>query len=94
MLTLEQLKNMEPYTVIATGVVANNPDGVYMTDQGFNRPLRWVAKRGQIHDWTIYIHWAERDEEWVKDWGDKVRDRDNIKKLVPCTDDAFRMYRF
>lgn len=90
MLTLQQLKDMEP-GVFASGEVVDGPDGVNMT--GSNRELRWVATRGGIHDWAIYIHEAYHSEEYVKNSGDKIHNREIVKKLVPCDDEALGMYR-
>lgn len=94
MLTLEQLKQMPEGTVFATGVVENSPDGIYMTNNDVGRKLVWVAKRGGIEDWAIYIHWANNGVEYATHQGDKVMNKNNIQKLVPCTPEAFKMYRF
>lgn len=90
MLTLQQLKDMEP-GIFATGETSDDSDGANMTGSG--QPLRWVATRGGIHDWAIYIHKASNTEEWIKANGDKVHNPATIKKLVPCDDEAFAMYR-
>ena len=92
MLTLQNLKDMEPDTIFATGVTTNDPAGINMSNDG--RELRWVACRGGIHDWAIYIQSADWPEDEVKRVGDKVTSEHNIKKLVPCDDEAFRMYRY
>lgn len=94
MLTLEKLKLMPEEEVFAEGIVPNSPDGIYMTDSNPGREMLWVAKRGRIHDWAIYIHWADNGIEFVKTQGDKVTSEQNIKKLVPCDDEAFKMYRY
>jgi len=94
MLTVQDLKEMKPGTVFASGEVENSPEGIYMTNSDIGRKLLWLAKRGGIHDWAIYIHWADNGMEYVKERGDKVKSRSNIKKLVPCDDSAFAMYRF
>lgn len=91
MLTLQQLKKMKPDTIFATGTVEDSPEGVNMTGSG--KTLRWVAVRGGIHDWTIYAHTEDHNEQWIRNHGDKVMHRANIKKLVPCDDEAFAMYR-
>jgi len=91
MLTLKKLKAMKPGEVIASGTVSDNPTGINMTNSG--KLLRWVAVRGIIHDWSIYCHWAEASDAYVKSNGDKVNDEKNIKKLVPCSKLAFEMYR-
>lgn len=92
MLSLKQLQDMPPHTVFATGETVNSPEGINMSNDG--RTLRWVAKRGQIHDWAIYIGISSWSEELVKTNGDKVTGEHNIKKLVPCDDEAFGMYRY
>lgn len=91
MLTLQKLKDMEPGEVIAKGETINSPEGVNMTNDGTS--LRWIACRGDYHDWAIYIHHAWQDWEWIKAHGDKVCGVDHIKKLVPCDDEAYAMYR-
>ena len=92
MVTLEQLKAMKPNAIFATGTANDDPEGLFMANT--NRLLRWVAVRGGIWDWAIYCHFADRDEEWIKRHGDKVHDEKHIRKLVPCDDEAFSMYRF
>ena len=54
MLSLKQLQDMPPHTVFATGTTSDDAAGINMANTGAQ--LRWVAKRGQIHDWAIYIH--------------------------------------
>lgn len=92
MLTIKQLKEMKPNTIFAKGEIVDSPDGININNSG--KQLRWVAVRGGIHDWAIYCHLAEKEYEWIKDWGDKVHSEQNIKKLVPCDDEAFKMYRY
>lgn len=95
MLTLDQLKAMAPDTVFATGTVENSPEGVYMESKYPGRLLRWVAVRGGIHDWCIVCHWAdEHDAEFVKQQGDKIMNKNHIQKLVPCTQEALKYYRY
>ena len=93
MLTLDNLKEMKPDAIIGTGIIKNNPDGVYMTEYRLNEDLRWVAVRGGYHDWTIYISWAENPIGYIFRSGDKVSGKESIKKLVPCDEEAFQMYR-
>ena len=94
MLTLEKLKEMPAGEVFATGFVENSPEGIYMTDQNKGKQLLWAAKRGGIHDWAIYIYWADAGLSFVLSQGDKVTNEENIKKLVPCDEEAFKMYRY
>lgn len=91
MLTLQQLKDMEPDTIFATGETKDGYDTVNMYGKG--QDLKWVATRGGIHDWAIYIAPDDWDDLRIKQFGDKVHDRKSIKKLVPCDDEALEMYR-
>lgn len=93
MLTLKKLKEMEPHAVIAQGTVSDNSVGINMANSG--RLLKWLALRGEIEDWCIYCYFDdEADWEYVQSNGDKVHSEDNIKKLVPCDQEAFGMYRY
>ena len=94
LLTLKKLQDLDPHSIIAEGETVNSPEGVYMTDNNEGRAMRWVAKRGLVDDWAIYIHWAEHDTDYIKKYGDKVTIERNIKKLVPCDEEAFKRYRF
>ena len=89
-LTLQDLDDMKP-GIFAQGETTDDPDGCNMTASG--RKLKWVASRGDIHDWAIYVLWASCDWMQVKAMGDKIHDEANIRKLVPCTSEAFDMYR-
>ena len=84
------LKDMKPGT-FGTGEIVDGPEGINMFNSG--RQLRWVATRGGIHDWAIYVGLASSSIEDVKDHGDKVHSERNIKKLVECDDEAYGMYR-
>lgn len=92
MLTPEQLKAMPSDDIFASGTAMDNEDGLFMANTG--KKLRWVAVRGGIHDWAIYCHFADKREDWIRRHGDKVCDERHIKKLVPCNDEAFKMYRY
>ncbi len=73
--------------IFATGVITNkrlDPD-----------PVRWIAKVGDgYHDWAIYYHLEKHTPDFIKRSGEKVTTESIIKMLVPCTDEAFKMYRF
>lgn len=91
MLTLQQLKDMEPGTIFATGITTDDTNGANITGSGRN--LRWVATRGGIHDWAIYIQSEDWPESEVKRMGDKVHNENTVRALVPCDDEAMEMYR-
>ena len=94
MLTLKKLQDMESHAIIDKGEAVNSPEGIFMTDSDIGRAMRWVAKRGNIDDWAIYIHWAQHDYDYIKNHGIKVTGAKDIKKLVPCDDEAFKRYRY
>lgn len=94
MLTLSKLKEMKPDTIFDQGIITDNPEGINMANTG--KEIKWVAVRGGIHDWAIYCdnpYSPQYDFQGVKDMGDKVHSGANIRKLVECDDEAFKMYR-
>lgn len=94
MLTLEKLHVIKPGTIFAQGVAENSPAGLYMVDSDIGKKLLWIAKKGYGYDdWVIYCHWEENGLEYVKERGDKVSDKDNIQKLVPCDEKVLELYR-
>lgn len=89
-LTLAKLKKMKPNTIFEFKPGSNG-----------ERTFMWVAVRGGIHDWAIYTSlnarpmvdfWAG-DKDGIAKWGQKIHDEKLIRELVPCDDEAFRMYR-
>jgi len=86
MITIGQLKEMSDGKRFATGV------GTY--PELHEKEVRWVAVRGDgYHDWCIYYHHSYKDEDTVAREGDKVFTEEIIKRLVPCDDEAYAMYR-
>jgi len=92
MLILKQLKEMKPSTIFLKGEIIDSPDGINMENSG--NQLKWVACRGGIHDWAIYCDSCDKTWEEIKSYGNKVTGEENIKRLVPCDDEAFKMYRY
>ncbi len=92
MLTKKMLMDMPDGNIFAKGEIVDSPAGVNMVNSG--RMLKWMAKRGSgYHDWTIYLHWATSDWDYIEDYGDKPIVEANIKKLVPCDDEAYGLFR-
>lgn len=86
-LTLEQLKIMESGAIIGHGI-ADEPSL-------YEKPVKWVAVRGNGYpDWALYYNHPNIPLELVISNGDKAFTPNAIRKLVPCTDEAFKMYRF
>lgn len=92
LLTVEVLDFLEPNLVFATGITVDSEKGINMDNSG--KQLRWVAVRGVIHDWTMYCHFAQHSAQFISEYGHKVYDKTAIRKLLPCTDEAFKFYRF
>jgi hypothetical protein len=78
--------------VFRTGLVVDSPDGVHMTGSG--RMLRFVATKGHANDWAVYVYWAEYDELYVRQNGDKVIGSVNIRRCVPCNSEVMARYRY
>lgn len=86
LLTLDYLKS-HIGVVFASGVTQNNLLWL--------EPVRWIAKvGGGFHDWAIYYHHSYKSIDYVITNGDKVTTESVIRSLVPCSDEAFKLYRF
>ena len=86
MLTVEKLKAMEPGKQFATGT------GTY--PELYNEEVRWVAVRGLgMHDWAIYYNLSEKSVNEIAQEGDKCFTEEIIKRLVPCDDKSYGLYR-
>lgn len=83
-LTLADLDTMEPHTIFK---VFNPP---YALSEG---ALCFVAKRGQINDWAVYVSASMTDPQSIARYGKKLYSEKDIRDLVPCDDDAFSRYR-
>lgn len=93
-LTLKKLADLPTGAIIASGKVINSEQGIFITPTHVGRMMKWIAKKGDVTDWAIYIHWVEMDDEMVLSQGDKVRGTENIMKLVPCEQEVLKVYRY
>ena len=92
MLTEEKLKSMEGGEIIDTGVTIDNYTGINMSNS--DKVLRWVAVRGRGYwDWAIYIQLDTWSVDAVVNHGDKVNTKEYIQRLVPCDEEALKLYR-
>lgn len=92
-LDLEMLKRLKPGSIISKGETIDSDQGVNISDS--KELMRWIAKKGsEMQDWHILIHWANVPWKVVETQGIKVLDRENITKLVRCTDEALIMYNY
>lgn len=90
-LSMKKFEKLEPDTIFATGETTDGYDTVNMYGKG--QHLKWIAKTGGGNDWAIYIAPSDWSEDQIKATGDKVHDRESIKKLVPCDDAVLERYR-
>ena len=90
--TTKDLYDLDPDTVFAKGEMEDSPDGLHMTGSG--QPLRWMAKTGAADDWCIYCSHRDASDLHLLRLGQKVADKNNIRKCVPCTDDVLSRYRY
>lgn len=82
-LTLKELEEAAPNSIFRAGNAYI--DGIW---------VRWVAVRGTIPDWSIYLNTLYKADEWIKDYGNKVYSPDIIEKLVPFENhEVFQKYR-
>ena len=93
MLTVEQLKEMNDEEIFAKGQFMDNEYGINVWNS--DHVMDWVAVRGTTHDWAIYYTPAydRMLETNLALKGDKLLGEDNIRRLVNCDDDSYKMYR-
>ena len=92
-LTEEAFSALPDGEIFARGEIEDSEVGINMTTS--KRMLRWIATKGFAQDWAVYCHFSdEADEEFVKIEGQKVGMEVHIRKLVPCSDEVFKKYRY
>jgi hypothetical protein len=93
-ITEKIFKQIPNGTIFGVGVIPNQPDGLYMTNENVGELLLWVAVKGYGDDWCIYCGWLnEISIEGVRKNGEKVHDINHIKKCIDCTEDILAKYR-
>lgn len=90
-LSLQQLKDMQPNTIFATGETSVED----YWDNSKEMQINWIAVRGGIHDWAIYYQLVEKNwsDSEIRNMGEKMHNEVSIKKCVSYDDEAFKMYR-
>jgi hypothetical protein len=91
MITLEYFETIPAGQVFDSGIMADSAEGLHM--QGTGRLLRWLAKKGYGNDWAIYCFWEFASLEYIETHGQKVTTEVNIRRVLPCTDEVFKLYR-
>lgn len=84
-------------------------EGGTLEPDGRSTKVKWVAVRGFIHDWAIYhsmdanitqADYFDNPEhldaslDRIVRVGAKLHKDEDIKRFVPCDDEAFKMYRY
>ena len=90
-LTPELLATFPNCEIFASGVAPDSPNGLNMMRSG--KPLTWVACKGGIEDWAVYVAWETDNLQDIKDHGDKVYNLNNIRNIMDVSDSAFALYR-
>ena len=83
-------------------------EGGTLEPDGRSTKVKWVAIRGYTNDWAIY-HSLDANfiladyldspfhlligEQKIAKLGAKLYKEEDIKRFVPCDDEAFKMYR-
>jgi hypothetical protein len=91
-LTLDVLNFLEQDKIFASGELPDNSFGINMDSSG--KMLRWVAVKGYGQSWSVYCHFANHSNDYIKDFGNKIMTEAYIKRCVPCSDEAFGKYRY
>jgi len=86
---LEECPNGE---VFACGVIEDSPYGIFLA--GSKIALRWVAKKGDVEDFAVYVGPLKWSVSTVADRGDKVSDPETVKQLLQCDDEMLSHYRY
>jgi len=97
-LYLHILEDMNPHENIIAGTFLNDDSDIMFTeflhgDDVKGKRLRYIAKRGEIHDWAIYVDLEKFPDHKILNNGQKVYDLNVVKQLVKCDDKALEMYR-
>ena len=94
MLRFEDFKKIRAREMFAHGLQSDSPRGINLTGSG--ETLLWVAVKGDVDDFAIYVMPVEL-ANWsiarVRDFGDKIHDRNTIQRLLNCDDEVLAKYR-
>lgn len=93
-LTIKELKEAKPKSIIRTGVSLYGKTYMEAMPNGHPVLFAWVVVRGDMPDWCIYFGSVKDSNERIASHGTKVYERKTIRGLVPCSDEVFRLYRY
>ena len=93
-LTLELFNNLPDGKSFARGIAENSTNGIFMNCRDAGRMLKWIAKKGYGNDFAIYCLWDDlHSYEDVLSFGEKIFDKEVIKRLINCDDAVLQRYR-
>ena len=91
MLTMEILRKLPAHSIFAAGVFRDVADGVSITGVE-TLLLKWIAVRGEVADWAVYVGSIELPLDDIRSYGDKISVRSAVI-LVECNTEAESAYR-
>lgn len=92
MITLEifkKLPNSQPFLI---GLTIDDYTGVNLNGTGELR--KFVAQKGDVDDWALYLGLPDWSYERVMEMGFKIYDKKNIMNVVNCEDEVLNLYRY
>ncbi len=92
MLTKKEFDELPDGAIFRTGEIIDSPEGINMSGSG--KMLRFIAKKRYTDDWCVYVHWATNDWSFIQSNGDKVHDKENIRRAVPHEEVLMSQYAF
>lgn len=92
------LEDMKPHTHIVAGTFVNDDSDVnfqeYINGKSVvGKRLRYIAVKGAINDWAIYVDRENLPDSTILDYGVKVKDLSVVEKLVSCGEGILEHYR-
>lgn len=85
------LEAVPPHTIFAAGLCRDVTDGVNITGEP-GKLFKWVAQRGWVADWAVYVGNPEASFESIAKHGDKLFTYSALV-LVDCDEEAAKRYR-
>ncbi len=83
----DEIPNGEIFRVITTTMMPF-PETEYRT-------IKFLCIKGRIGiDWAIYAGAPGQPDDFIRHYGDKVKDRDTIRFICPCDQEMFQCYRY
>ena len=92
MITQQVFDSIKEDEVFATGYSIDSPEGANMSNSG--KVLKWLAAKGFGGDFAVYVAFANESWDYVESNGDKVCNIQNLKKLLSCSDEVWKKYRY